>query len=206
MDAILDMVFIMDDEQYKRLQKFADQVAQVAIIDEIAKYELGMLSGYYVIQLSVMSGLRDKKEIIRFLSAGLHYICFRVEGSPYIYFKNEGDITDLWFDFYEKAEDKTFLKDMMTIQERYEMVFESNCYWAKHTPLSLMYTDDLDEDTVITELNHYTTELFVPENELVIIHEFSGEAHNVDLTVGIPDDYFVITVPKTLDKNDQKIL
>ena len=69
-----------------------------------------------------------------------------------------------------------------------------------------MYTDDLDEDTVITELNHYTTELFVPENELVIIHEFSGEAHNVDLTVGIPDDYFVITVPKTLDKNDQKIL
>ena len=43
MNEILDLVFIMDEEQCKRFEKFANQVMQVVILDEIAKYELSVI-------------------------------------------------------------------------------------------------------------------------------------------------------------------
>lgn len=206
MSEVIDLVFIMDDEQYKRFEKFADQVMQVVVLDEMAKYELGALSGYYVIQVSALSSMRDKNELIRFLSAGLRYVCMRVEGSPYIWFPNEGDAVDLWLDFYERQGSQYFLKDMLTIKERYKLILASNSYWTEISVLSLVYADPLDEETVLLDLTDHTTELFTDDDDLVITNEFTGEVHSVDLTIGIPEDYFTIMVPKKLENNTQNIL
>ena len=200
MKEIIDLVFIMDDEQYKRFEKFADQVIQVVVLDEMAKYDLGPLTGHYVIQVSAMSSMRDKQELIRFLSAGLRYICMRVEGSPYIWFPNEGDANDLWLDFYERTGSLTFLKDMLTIRERYNLIFEANSFWSKDAKLSMFYAEDfLDEDPMLISLTENSTELFTDEEELVITDEQTGEVHSVDISIGIPDDYFVIAVPERLE-------
>lgn len=206
MSEVIDLVFIMDDDQYKRFEKFADQVMQVVVLDEMAKYELGALSGYYVIQVSALSSMRDKNELIRFLSAGLRYVCMRVEGSPYIWFPNEGDAVDLWLDFYERQGSQYFLKDMLTIKERYKLILASNSYWTEISVLSLVYADPLDEETVLLDLTDHTTELFTDDDDLVITNEFTGEVHSVDLTIGIPEDYFTIMVPKKLENNTQNIL
>lgn len=206
MSEVMDFVFIMDEEQYKRFEKFADQVAQVVLLDEIGKYDLSILSGYSVVQVSAMTSMRDKKELIRFLAMGLRYVCMRAEGSPYIWFPCEGDAIDLWLDFYERLGTKTFLKDMLTIKERFNLIFEANSYWSKHTVLSLFYTEFLDADATLIDLTEHTPELFTNEDELVITNEFTGEVHNVDLTLGIPDDYFTIMVLKKLENNDKKIL
>jgi hypothetical protein len=206
MSEVIDLVFIMDDDQYKRFEKFADQVMQVVVLDEMAKYELGALSGYYVIQVSALSSMRDKNELIRFLSAGLRYVCMRVEGSPYIWFPNEGDAVDLWLDFYERQGSQYFLKDMLTIKERYKLILESNSYWTEVSVLSLIYMDPLDEETVLLDLTDHTPELFTDDDDLVITNEFTGEVHSVDLTIGIPEDYFTIMVLKKLENNTQNIL
>lgn len=206
MNEVVDFVFIMDEEQYKRFEKFADQVAQVVLLDEIAKYNLSLLSGYSVIQVSAMTSMRDKKELIRFLAMGLRYVCMRAEGSPYIWFPCEGDALDLWLDFYERRGSETFLKDMLTIKERFNLIFEANSYWTKNTVLSLLYTEFLGDDATLIELTDSTPELFTDEDDLVITNEFTGEVHNIDLTLGIPDDYFTIMVPKKLENNDKKIL
>lgn len=206
MSEVIDLVFIMDDDQYKRFEKFADQVMQVVVLDEMAKYELGALSGYYVIQVSALSSMRDKSELIRFLSAGLRYVCMRVEGSPYIWFPNEGDAVDLWLDFYERQGSQYFLKDMLTIKERYKLILESNSYWTEVSVLSLVYMDPLDEETVLLDLTDHTPELFTDDDDLVITNEFTGEVHSVDLTIGIPEDYFTIMVLKKLENNTQNIL
>jgi hypothetical protein len=206
MSEVIDLVFIMDDDQYKRFEKFADQVMQVVVLDEMAKYELGALSGYYVILVSALSSMRDKNELIRFLSAGLRYVCMRVEGSPYIWFPNEGDAVDLWLDFYERQGSQYFLKDMLTIKERYKLILESNSYWTEVSVLSLVYMDPLDEETVLLDLTDHTPELFTDDDDLVITNEFTGEVHSVDLTIGIPEDYFTIMVLKKLENNTQNIL
>jgi hypothetical protein len=206
MSEVIDLVFVMDDEQYKRFEKFADQVMQVVVLDEMAKYELGALSGYYVIQVSALSSMRDKNELIRFLSAGLRYVCMRVEGSPYIWFPNEGDAVDLWLDFYERQGSQYFLKDMLTIKERYQLILESNSYWTEVSVLSLVYMDPLDEETVLLDLTDHTPELFTDDDDLVITNEFTGEVHSVDLTIGIPEDYFTIMVLKKLENDTQNIL
>lgn len=206
MSEVIDLVFIMDDDQYKRFEKFADQVMQVVVLDEMAKYELGALSGYYVIQVSALSSMRDKNELIRFLSAGLRYVCMRVEGSPYIWFPNEGDAVDLWLDFYERQGSQYFLKDMLTIKERYKLILESNSYWTEVSVLSLVYMDPLDEETVLLDLTDHTPELFTDDDDLVITNEFTGEVHSVDLTIGIPEDYFTIMVLKKLENDTQNIL
>lgn len=206
MSEVIDLVFIMDDDQYKRFEKFANQVMQVVVLDEMAKYELGALSGYYVIQVSALSSMRDKNELIRFLSAGLRYVCMRVEGSPYIWFPNEGDAVDLWLDFYERQGSQYFLKDMLTIKERYKLILESNSYWTEVSVLSLVYMDPLDEETVLLDLTDHTPELFTDDDDLVITNEFTGEVHSVDLTIGIPEDYFTIMVLKKLENNTQNIL
>lgn len=206
MNEILDLVFIMDEEQYKRFEKFADQVMQVVVLDEIAKYELSVISGYYVIQVSAMSTMRDKKELIRFLAAGLRYVCMRVEGSPYIWFPCEGDAIDLWLDFYERPGSQYFLKDMLTIKERFNLIFKANSYWSKHTVLSLFWFDDLAEESELIELTDHTPELFSSEDELVITNEFTGEVHNIDLTIRIPENYFTIMVLKKLENDTQNIL
>lgn len=199
MNEIVDLVFVMDDEQYKRFEKFSEQVIQVVILDEMAKYDLGAFSGYSVIQVSAMSSMRDKQELIRFLSMGLRYVCMRVEGSPFIWFPNEGDANDLWLDFYEKNGSIYFLKDMLTIRERYNLIFEANSFWSKSAVLSLFDIDSFDEDPVLIDLTEHSIELFTDEEELVIMDEMSGEVHNVDLTIGIPDNYFTIVVPKRLE-------
>ena len=206
MSEVIDLVFIMDDDQYKRFEKFADQVMQVVVLDEMAKYELGALSGYYVVQVSALSSMRDKNELIRFLSAGLRYVCMRVEGSPYIWFPNEGDAVDLWLDFYERQGSQYFLKDMLTIKERYKLILESNSYWTEVSVLSLVYMDPLDEETVLLDLTDHTPELFTDDDDLDITNEFTGEVHSVDLTIGIPEDYFSIMVLKKLENNTQNIL
>ena len=206
MDEILDLVFIMDEEQYKRFEKFSEQITQVVVLDEIAKYELSVISGYYVVQVSALSTMRSKKELIRFLAAGLKYLCMRVEGSPYIWFPCEGDAVDLWLDLYEYKGSQYFLKDMLTIKERFNLIFEANSHWPKHTVLSLFWFDNLDEESVLIELTEHTQELFSSEDELIITNEFTGEAHNIDLTIGIPKDYFTIMVPKKLENDTQNIL
>lgn len=206
MSEVMDFVFIMDDEQYKRFEKFADQVAQVVLLDEIARYDLSILSGYSVVQVSAMASMREKKELIRFLALGLRYVCMRAEGSPYIWFPCEGDAVDLWLDFYEQRGTESFLVDMMTIKERFNLIFESNSYWSKHTVLSLLYADSLDAEATLVDLTEHTPELFANEYEMVVMNEFTGEVHNVDLTLGLPRDYFVIMVPKKLENKKENIL
>lgn len=206
MNNIIDIVFIMDEGQKNRFEIFANQVSEVVLLDEIASYDLGILSGYQVVQVSAMTGMRDIKEIIRFLSAGLRYVCMRVEGSPFIWFTNEGDANDLWLDFYERVGSPSFLKDMLTMKERYEMVFNSSSYWNKHQALTLMYTDGFDAEATLVDLNEHTQELFCSDDELVVMDEKSGEVHDVNLTLGIPENYFTIVVPKKLENDKQNIL
>lgn len=206
MTNIIDIVFIMDEAQKSRLETFANQVSDVVLLDEIASYDLGILSGYSVVQVSAMTGMRDFKELIRFLSVGLRYVCMRVEGSPYIWFNNEGDVNDLWLDFYERVGTPSFLKDMLTIKERYEMVFKSNSYWSKGHVLTLMYIDGFDAESTLIDLNEHTQELFCSDDELVILDEHTGEVHDINLTLGIPENYFTIAVPKKLENSNKNIL
>jgi hypothetical protein len=95
---------------------------------------------------------------------------------------------------------------MLTIKERFNLIFESNSYWSKHTVLSLFYADSLDAEATLIDLTEHTPELFANEYEMVVMNEFTGEVHNVDLTLGIPRDYFVIMVPKKLENKKQNIL
>jgi hypothetical protein len=66
--------------------------------------------------------------------------------------------------------------------------------------------DPLDEETVLLDLTDHTPELFTDDDDLVITNEFTGEVHSVDLTIGIPEDYFTIMVLKKLENNTQNIL
>ena len=78
---------------------------------------------------------------------------------------------------------------MLTCEERYTAIFDANSYFSKFEALELMITH---EDTV--ELDCVTPELFVEEAEFTVFSPYTGEVHNIDISIGIDPSkfYFVI--------------
>ena len=208
MGASLQAVFLMDDEQYKYFEKLSDQVSSVALIDELGKYPLGADDcGYYAVQAEVISNFNDNNQLIRFLSTAFRYVCMRIEGTNYVFTSSAEDLYDLYEDFYSKrGGGKSLQKDLLTIEERYNIIFESNSYWSILTSLCLIYKDEIADDIMLLDLDENTPELFVQDDELLITEELTGETHTVDLTLGIKDNFLTFMVLKKLEKPHENIL
>lgn len=204
----LNAVFIMDADQYRYYEQMAEGVEQVAIIDEWGRYPLADGDcDYYVVEVNVEARLSSKTELVRFLATAFKFICLRIEGTTGVFVSSEADLNDLYEDFYKhRGNGKSLQKDLLTTKERYNLIFQSNSYWNLFTTLCLMYTDELDSDMILIDLDETTPELFSIEDEVVVVEELSGETHTIDLTVGIPDNFLTFNVLKKLEKPYENIL
>ena len=190
MKDFMTAVCIMDADQYDTLGKKIDMwVNSITIVEEY-KYEL-QHSGYYVIELSITASY-DESNLIRFLANHLDYYCLRVEGTAGIFWKNSGDIIDLKADAYDKLESVDYVKDMLSCAERYDAIFASNSYFSKFEALEIMIGPG-----DVVELDSYTPELFVEEAEFTVLSPYTGEVHNIDISIGIdPAKFYFIILHK----------
>ena len=185
-DDLMSIVCIMDEGQYDELGDKINAWANSIIIVEEYKYELGK-SGYYVLELSVMADYSEEN-LIRFLAHHINYYCMRVEGTAGIFWKYTGDMTDLKEDAYKNLETIDYAKDMLTCKERYDAIFKSNSYFSKFEALEIMTGPG-----EVTELDETTPELFVEEAEFTVLSPYTGEVHNIDISIGIdPAAFFFI--------------
>lgn len=189
-DTEISVVCIMNEDQYDELGKKIDAWSRSVEIIEEYKYELKH-TGYFVLELSIMASY-DIANLIRFLANHLEYYCMRVQGTNGIFCKCQGDIIDLKADAYSNLEAVDFVKDMLTCEERYEAIFDANSYFSKFEALELMLTH---EDVV--ELDCVTPELFVEEAEFTVFSPYTGEVHNIDISIGIdPAKFYFIILHK----------
>jgi hypothetical protein len=131
----------------------------------------------------------------------------RIEGTNYVFTSSAEDLYDLYEDFYSKrGGGKSLQKDLLTIEERYNIIFESNSYWSILTSLCLIYKDEVADDIMLLDLDENTPELFVQDDELLITEELTGETHTIDLTLGIKDNFLTFMVLKKLEKPHENIL
>lgn len=204
---IFDAVMIVSPDQKEKLEKVFDEVYDMMMIDIVTEYPLSDEEGsYIVIGLEIMGVSRSKEEIQKFLTH-LDFTCLRFEGSPYIFIPCEGDLTDLEWDYYNHVDVRSFIKDMLTINERYEMIFESNSYFSQWDNLTLIYNEPMDiEDYSLIGLTYNTPELFTQEDEYTISNDDTGETHQVDITIGIDIHNFQFIVLKKLENNKENIL
>lgn len=187
---MISVVCIMDEDQYDELGKKIDAWSRSIEIIEEYKYELKH-TGYFVLELSVMASY-DIENLIRFLANHLEYYCMRVQCTNGIFCKCQGDIIDLKADVYSNLEAVDFVKDMLTCEERYNAIFDANSYFSKFEALELMLTH---QDVV--ELDCVTPELFVEEAEFTVFSPYTGEVHNIDISIGIdPAKFYFIILHK----------
>lgn len=189
-DTEISVVCIMNEDQYDELGKKIDAWSRSVEIIEEYKYEIKH-TGYFVLELSIMASY-DITNLIRFLANHLEYYCMRVQGTNGIFCKCQGDVIDLKADAYSNLEAVDFVKDMLTCEERYEAIFDANSYFSKFEALELMLTH---EDVV--ELDCVTPELFVEEAEFTVFSPYTGEVHNIDISIGIdPTKFYFIILHK----------
>ena len=201
MDNILHLVGIFDDVDYNNLSNFYKSINTLVSVEEEAEYTLkNHLTGYHCVEIKVDCADKDKKETAIFLAKALPYICLRFEDSPAIFVTNEADLIDLKLDIYNyPGYEEEYLKDMLTIKERYNLIFKSSKAFDETDKLCLF--DNYLTDTYV-DLDENSKELFDNESSLTIMNESTGETRLVDIILGIPDDYYTIMVFKKLEKKD----
>lgn len=201
MDNILHLVGIFDDVDYNNLPNFYKSINTLVSVEEEAEYTLkNNLTGYHCVEIKVDCADKDKKETAIFLTKALPYICLRFEDSPAIFVTNEADLIDLKLDIYNyPGYEEEYLKDMLTIKERYNLIFKSSKAFDKTDKLCLF--DNYLTETYV-DLDENSIELFDNESSLTIMNESTGETRLIDIILGIPDDYYTIMVFKKLEKKD----
>lgn len=203
---ILNIIIIGTEEQVNNLANHKTELSYGFTYDVIAAYPIkNYNSDYYCAQVELTTFGVSSEGLISYLLSKIDYICFRTEGSPFIFVKNLDDLEDLKEDCYNYtgAEDE-LKKDLLTMQERHDFIFEIETHldlWAElilhfiHNGKS--YAASLDPDTI---------ELFTDDSVYEIEDATTGEMYKVDLTTGMPEDYFSFVVEKNLDKNHKNIL
>lgn len=204
---IINIVFILTDDQYSKIITFLKQNKNGLYGNVVGEYDIRRdSSGYKSVQIEFFAYGVSLEGMIAYLSNYLPYICMRVERSPYIFIKNVGDLNDLKEDCYTYSDSHLeFKKDLLTIQERHDLIYESKepvDFWSQ---LSL-HTTQVNGIDCKVPLNENTKELYNDEGMLVIENEDTGEILKIDLCELIPEHYFSFILPKNLEKDYKNLL
>lgn len=204
---IINMVFILTDDQYNKIITFFEHNNNNLCGTVAGEYNIRRNdSGYKSVQIEVVAYGVSLEGMIAYLSNYLQYICMRTERSPYIFVKNIGDLNDLKEDCYAYNDSHLeFKKDLLTIQERHDLLYESEEYINFWSQLSLHTTQANGIDCKVP-LNENTKELYNDEGILIIEKEDTGEILRIDLCELIPEHYFSFILPKNLEKNYKNLL
>lgn len=204
---IINIVFMLTDDQYNKIITFFEHNDNNLCGTVAGEYNIRRNdSGYKSVQIEVVAYGVSLEGMIAYLSNYLQYICMRTERSPYIFVKNVGDLNDLKEDCYAYNDSHLeFKKDLLTIQERHDLLYESEKYIDFWSQLSLHTTQANGIDCKVP-LNENTKELYNDEGMLIIEKEDTGEILRIDLCELIPEHYFSFILPKNLEKNYKNLL
>ena len=204
---IINIVFILTEDQYSKIITFLEQNNNGLYGTIAGEYNIRRKdSGYKSVQIEFIAYGVSSEGLIAYLSNHLSYICMRAENSPYIFVKNTGDLNDLKEDCYSYNNSHLeFKKDLLTIQERHDLLYESEEYIDFWSQLSLHTTQANGIDCKVP-LNENTKELYNDEGMLVIEKEDTGEILKIDLCELIPEHYFSFILPKNLEKDYKNLL
>lgn len=204
---IINIIFILTNDQYNKIITFFEHNDNNLCGTVAGKYNIRRNdSGYKSVQIEVVAYGVSLEGMIAYLSNYLQYICMRTERSPYIFVKNVGDLNDLKEDCYAYNDSHLeFKKDLLTIQERHDLLYESEEYIDFWSQLSLHTTQANGIDCKVP-LNENTKELYNDEGMLIIEKEDTGEILRIDLCELIPEHYFSFILPKNLEKNYKNLL
>lgn len=204
---IIDIVFILTDDQYNKIITFLKQNNNGLYGTVKGEYDIRKNdSGYKSVQIEFVAYGVSLEGMIAYLSGYLPYICMRVERSPYIFVKNVGDLNDLKEDCYSYSDSHLeFKKDLLTIPERHDLLYTSEAnidFWSR----LLLYTTQTNGTECKIALNENTKELYNDEGLLMIENEDTGEVFKINLCELIPDHYFSFILPKSLEKDYENLL
>lgn len=204
---IINIIFILTNDQYNKIITFFEHNDNNLCGTVAGEYNIRRNdSGYKSVQIEVVAYGVSLEGMIAYLSNYLQYICMRTERSPYIFVKNVGDLNDLKEDCYAYNDSHLeFKKDLLTIQERHDLLYESEEYIDFWSQLSLHTTQANGIDCKVP-LNENTKELYNDEGMLIIEKEDTGEILRIDLCELIPKHYFSFILPKNLEKNYKNLL
>lgn len=204
---IINIIFILTNDQYNKIITFFEHNDNNLCGTVAGEYNIRRNdSGYKSVQIEVVAYGVSLEGMIAYLSNYLQYICMRTEHSPYIFVKNVGDLNDLKEDCYAYNDSHLeFKKDLLTIQERHDLLYESEEYIDFWSQLSLHTTQANGIDCKVP-LNENTKELYNDEGMLIIEKEDTGEILRIDLCELIPEHYFSFILPKNLEKNYKNLL
>lgn len=204
---IINIIFILTNDQYNKIITFFEHNDNNLCGTVAGEYNIRRNdSGYKSVQIEVVAYGVSLEGMIAYLSNCLQYICMRTERSPYIFVKNVGDLNDLKEDCYAYNDSHLeFKKDLLTIQERHDLLYESEEYIDFWSQLSLHTTQANGIDCKVP-LNENTKELYNDEGMLIIEKEDTGEILRIDLCELIPEHYFSFILPKNLEKNYKNLL
>ena len=204
---IINIIFILTNDQYNKIITFFEHNDNNLCGTVAGEYNIRRNdSGYKSVQIEVVAYGVSLEGMIAYLSNYLQYICMRTERSPYIFVQNVGDLNDLKEDCYAYNDSHLeFKKDLLTIQERHDLLYESEEYIDFWSQLSLHTTQANGIDCKVP-LNENTKELYNDEGMLIIEKEDTGEILRIDLCELIPEHYFSFILPKNLEKNYKNLL
>ena len=204
---IINIVFILTEDQYSKIITFLEQNNNGIYGTITGEYNIRRKdSGYKSVQIEFIAYGVSSEGLIAYLSNHLSYICMRAECSPYIFVKNTGDLNDLKEDCYAYNNSHLeFKKDLLTIQERHDLLYESEEYIDFWSQLSL-HTTQANGINCKVPLNENTKELYNDEGMLIIEKEDTGEILKIDLCELIPEHYFSFILPKNLEKDYKNLL
>lgn len=204
---IINIVFILTDDQYSKIIAFLKQNNNGLYGTVVGEYDIRKNnSGYKSVQIEFVAYGVSLEGMIAYLSGYLPYICMRVERSPYIFVKNVGDLNDLKEDCYSYSDSHLeFKKDLLTIPERHDLLYTSEAnidFWSR----LLLYTTQTNGTECKITLNENTKELYNDEGLLMVENEDTGEVFKINLCELIPDHYFSFILPKSLEKDYENLL
>ena len=198
MDSLISCVLILTDKQHAELMEKIEQWSQSIIIDVVGEYAINPEhnqgnSQYYSVQLTILAMQRRYQEGIRFILSQLDYIAARIAKTRGIIVKDKDALEDLWGDaYFFYAGEADFVKDLFTIEERYELIFKSTSKFTPSDFLSLVWEHPRGYGTFNLDLNSTTKELFSTWSEVNISNDATGEVHEIDIVDGFNADIFTI--------------
>lgn len=195
---IINATMIVSPDQKQKLVKIMNSAYDIITIDINNEYQLSKKEdSYIVLSLEIIGLNRDKKDIMAFISH-LDFVCLRFENTKDIFVRNYNDLIDLELDYYIELGPVDFLKDMLSISERYAYIFKSSTKIHQTDIIALI--DNLQnsnyEDINITPM---TEELFCQNPEYTLMNINTGEIIEVDITKNLKASNFCFKVLKNLE-------
>lgn len=204
MDSLISCVLIVNDKQYADLMEKIDRWEDTIVTDIEAEYIINPshnqgVFNYHSIQLTILVMQRRYHEAIKFLLTQLEYVAFRLANTSGIIVRDKDELEDLWGDcYYFCGGHLDFQKDVLTMEERYGLIFKSTNKFTVGDFLSLVYNHPRGYGVFNIDLNTTCKELFSSDAEINICNEASGEIHEVNITDGFPEQNFTIFALKNL--------